>query len=72
MAKSNRLYARIDVGYTSNPKWFQLQRAMRDAMPGAMPDALLNAMREAMHMHLESILYCFEHRTDGLFPVAAI
>lgn len=72
MNRDPREFIFMDAGYTSNPKWFRVQRAMRDAMPNAMPDALLDAMREAMHMHHASIEYCFEHRTDGVFPVQAV
>ena len=76
MGRDLREFVFMDAGYTDNPKWFRVMRSMQDAMPdalqGALPDALLDAMREAMHLHHASIEYCFEHRTDGVFPVQAV
>ena len=72
----DRPTANIDTGYIMNPKWFQVRRAMQDAMPQALPiatpDSLHGAVRTAMQAHLASILYCTQNHTDGLFPVAAI
>lgn len=72
----DRPTANIDTGYIMNPKWFQVRRAMQDAMPPALPiatrDPLQGAVRTAMQAHLASILYCTQNRTDGIFPVDAI
>lgn len=68
----NRPWAKIDVGYHWNRKWFEIERAMRDAMPDALPIAVRHAVRAARDAHAASILYCRQGATDGLFPVQAI
>lgn len=72
MARDKRQYAQIDVGWYMNPKWFQVERALRLAMPDAMPDALLHALQDAKQLHLVSILYSAQARWDGRFPVEAV
>lgn len=72
MSKDRRPYSQIDVGWYMNPKWFQVERYLRDAMPNAMPDALLHALQDAKQLHLTSILYSTQARSDGMFPVDAI
>src|SRR5690625_886628 len=72
MARDKRPYAQIDVGWHMNPKWFQVERSLRDAMPDAMPDALLHALQDAKQLHITSILYSAQARWDGMFPVAAV
>lgn len=72
MARDKRQYAQIDVGWYMNPKWFQVERALRLAMPNAMPDALLHALQDAKQLHLVSILYSAQARWDGRFPVEAV
>ncbi|WP_435298512.1 hypothetical protein [Timonella sp. A28] len=72
MAKDKRPYAQIDVGWYMNPKWYQVERFLLNAMPDAMPDALLHALQDAKQLHLVSILYSAQARWDGRFPVSAI
>src|SRR5690625_650728 len=72
MARDKRPYAQIDVGWHMNPKWFQVERSLRDAMPDAMPDALLHALQDAKQLHMTSILYSAQARSDGVFPVDAV
>ena len=83
MATDKRPFAKIDVNWPMNPKWFiversirdQMQDAMQDALPVAMPDAMQElrfAFLEAQHLHIVSILYCAQYCTDGLFPVDAV
>src|SRR5690625_4935421 len=72
MARDRRPYAQIDVGWYMNPKWFQVERFLRDAMPDAMQDALLHALQDAKQLHLTSILYSAQARSDGMFPVDAV
>lgn len=67
-----RPFAKIDVGYHWNKKWFEIDRALRLAMPDALPSALRAAVRTARDAHHASILYCRTHATDGIFPVQAI
>lgn len=47
-----RAFANLDVGYMQNPKLV--------ALPFAMPNALL--------AHMQSVLYCAQHLTDGHAP----
>src|SRR5574344_1892286 len=84
MVADKRFFAKMDVGYYANPKWFKVERIMRRAMPDALPDALLRALPDALHLavrhavrtaqalHSASIYYCREHDTDGVFPVEAV
>ena len=72
MSRDRRPYAQIDVGWYMNPKWFQVERFLRDAMPNAMQDALLHALQDAKQLHLTSILYSAQARSDGTFPVDAV
>lgn len=76
MGKDLRTFTKLDVAYFQNPKWFKIERWLRDNMPTAMPTAmqpaLLTALREAREAHLQSVCYCAQSRTDGVFPVAAI
>lgn len=67
-----RPYAKIDVSYHWNQKWFQVERCMRNAMPNALPIALRNAVRVARDAHHASILYSRANATDGMFPVQAV
>lgn len=67
-----RPFAKIDVSYPSNPKWFTIHRALQGAMQDADQNALQNAKRASMQAHFASILYCKRNLTDGIFPVAAI
>lgn len=67
-----RPFAKIDTGYVMNPKWFQIERVVRDAMPAAMPAAMPDIIRTAQIAHLASILYSAQNQTDGVFPVRAI
>lgn len=39
MARDKRPWAKIDTGYMLNPKWFQLERAITDAMANRMASA---------------------------------
>src|SRR5690625_899586 len=55
-----------------NPKWYQVERFLRDAMPDAMRPALLHALQDAKQLHLTSILYSAQARSDGMFPVDAV
>ena len=72
MAKDKRQFAQIDVGWYMNPKWFQVERILRQAMPDAMPNALLHALQDAKQLHLTGILYSAQARWDGAFPVEAV
>lgn len=67
-----RYFAKMDVGYYSNPKWYKVERFLRTAMPDALPIALRAAVRTAQTAHTASIYYCREHEVDGTFPVEAI
>lgn len=51
-----RFYAKIDVGYLTNPKVAELL----DEQPGAILT------------HLAAILYCRQHLTDGIFPIRLV
>jgi hypothetical protein len=67
-----REFAKVDVGWHLNAKWYTVERVLRRLMPDAMPDALLLAHADARCMHLVSILHCSQQRSDGIFPVAAV
>src|SRR5699024_5953944 len=80
-----RPWAKIDVAYMLNPKWFEIERQLRDSKSIASANAvaicdsnichelaITNAVRAAREAHLASILYCKQHNTDGIFPVRAI
>ena len=71
-----RPWAKIDTGYMLNPKWFQVERELRDSMANPMANDMANrmasAIRVARESHLASILYCAQNSTDGFFPVRAI
>lgn len=75
-----RYFAKMDVGYYSNPKWYRVERYVHQAMQQAMPDAMQQAMQLAMRhavrtaqaLHSASIYYCREHNVDGVFPVEAV
>ena len=51
-----RLFAKLDHGYFDNPKI------------GALVDDNLRAVA----FHLRAILYCAQHRTDGVFPIKQV
>lgn len=72
MSKDRRPFAQIDVGWYMNPKWFQVERFLRSAMPSALPSALLHALQDAKQLHMTSILYSAQARWDGKFPVDAV
>ena len=67
-----RPWAKIDTGYILNPKWFQIERSIQNAMQNAEHTAMQNAKRASMQAHLASVLYCARNQTDGVFPVRAI
>ncbi|MBN8882980.1 MAG: hypothetical protein J0H73_11785 [Salana multivorans] len=67
-----REFAKIDVGWHLNAKWYTVERILRRLMPDALPDALLLAHADARCMHMVSILHASQQRSDGLFPVAAV
>lgn len=67
-----REFAKIDVGWHLNRKWFTVERTLSRIMPDAMPDALRLAYADARLMHLVSILYSAQQRSDGVFPVALV
>ena len=83
MANDKWQFAKIDVNWGMNPKWFQVERAIRNqiedadanrmriAMPTAQQEIRI-ALLEAQHLHLLSILYSVQFMTDGVFPVPAI
>ena len=83
MANDKWQFAKIDVNWGMNPKWFQVERSIRDqiedsdanrmriAMPTAQQEIRI-ALLEAQHLHLLSILYSVQFMTDGVFPVSAI
>ena len=83
MANDKWQFAKIDVNWGMNPKWFQVERSIRDqiedsdanrmriAMPTAQQEIRI-ALLEAQHLHLLSILYSVQFMTDGVFPVPAI
>ena len=52
----NRQFAKMDYGYFDNPK------------VGALVDDNLRAVA----FHLRAILYCAQHRTDGVFPIKQV
>ena len=51
-----RYFAKIDVGYLDNPKIADL----------------VDAHKDAVLLHLRAILYCRQHLTDGVFPIAQV
>ena len=80
-----RPWAKIDTGYMMNPKWFQVERYIRDHADSKIDGtchgtchtachevAIANALRTAREAHLASILYSKQNETDGTFPVRAI
>src|SRR5699024_7958393 len=71
-----RPWAKIDVAYMLNPKWFEIERQLRDSKSIASANAvaicdsnichelaITNAVRAAREAHLASILYCKQHNT---------
>ena len=64
-----RPYAKIDVGYLLNPKWFQVERAIRSDERIDDRIDVRSLVRLAREAHLVSILYCAQNVTDGQFPV---
>ena len=52
----NRQFAKMDYGYFDNPK------------VGALVDDNLRAVA----FHMRAILYCAQHRTDGVFPIKQV
>ena len=77
-----RPFAKIDTGYALNPKWFQVERAIRQHLverpverlveQGVQRTVIRNAVRTAREAHLFSILYSAQNVTDGMFPVDVI
>lgn len=67
-----REFAKIDVGWHQNRKWYQVRRVLQRLMPDAMRDAMRAAYADARILHLVSILYGSQQRTDGLFPVSVV
>lgn len=51
-----RYFAKVDVGYLDNPKVADL----------------LDGDKGAILLHLRAILYCCQHLTDGVFPIAQV
>ena len=51
-----RYFAKIDVGYLDNPKTGQY----------------LDDRPHLILFHLRAVLYCRQHMTDGVFPVAQV
>lgn len=52
----SRYFAKIDVGYLDNPKTVQY----------------LDDRPHLILFHLQAVLYCRQHTTDGAFPVAHV
>lgn len=67
-----RPYAKIDTGYMMNPKWFRIERELRDDDRIDERTDYRSLVRVAREAHIASILYCAQNVTDGLFPVDAI
>ena len=67
-----RPYAKIDTGYMMNPKWFRIERELRDDDRIDERDDYRSLVRVAREAHIASILYCAQNVTDGLFPVDVI
>lgn len=62
-----RPWAKIDVGYMTNPKTYALRNALSNASSNAGGNA--GACALALCMHVSSILYASQHRTDGHVPI---
>ena len=73
MRADPRPWAKIDTGYLTNFKWARVGVALADQMkdkdgPAERPSNVEQAVRAAQMAHLASILYCAQHKTDGVFP----
>lgn len=66
-----RPWAKLDVGYMTNPKTYALRNAISNASGIASSNAGSNAgaCALALCMHVSSILYASQHRTDGHVPI---
>lgn len=62
-----RPWAKLDVGYMTNPKTYALRNAISNASSNAASNA--GACALALCMHVSSILYASQHRTDGHVPI---
>lgn len=72
-----RPWAKIDTGYLTNFKWARVSVVFADQMrdkdgPAERPPSVEQALRAAQMAHLASILYCAQHKTDGVFPPAIV